>query len=118
MPQTRRTWLVVAAFLLPNLAGFLVFTLAPVVLSFGMAFTNWSLKPAVRFEWLGLRNFTDLLWLEIGPGRGGAVAGYVAAAAALTAGLGTALWAAVARWRGTRASSAAFAGLGVAVLLA
>ncbi len=25
-----------------------------------MAFTNWTLKPAVRFEYVGLRNFIDL----------------------------------------------------------
>ena len=37
-------------FLLPNLLGFLAFTLLPVLLSFGMAFTNWSLKPAVALH--------------------------------------------------------------------
>lgn len=56
----RDRWSAVAGFLLPNLAGFAVFTLVPVALSFGMAFTNWSLKPAVTLELTGLRNLGDL----------------------------------------------------------
>ncbi len=47
-------------FLMPNLVGFLMFTLLPVLFSFWMAFTNWTLKPAVPFEYVGLRNFVDL----------------------------------------------------------
>ena len=59
-PRKRLLWPVVG-FLLPNLLGFLLFTLFPVLFSFGMAFTNWTPKPAVKLSYLGLRNFTDLL---------------------------------------------------------
>ena len=52
------------AFLLPNLVGFCVFTLFPVVLSLGMAFTNWSLKPAVKLRFTGLTNFRELLGIH------------------------------------------------------
>jgi multiple sugar transport system permease protein len=48
-------------FLMPNLLGFLIFTSGPVLLSLYMSFTNWSLKPAVELEWVGLRNYMDLL---------------------------------------------------------
>ena len=54
----------VLAFLLPNIVGFLIFTLFPVILSFVMAFTNWSLKPGQPLQWVGLRNFGDLLGMN------------------------------------------------------
>src|SRR5258708_930192 len=60
-PRERRAALAACAFLLPNFLGFLAFTLFPVIFSFWMAFTNWSLKPADEFQYVGLRNFTDLL---------------------------------------------------------
>jgi multiple sugar transport system permease protein len=47
-------------FLLPNLIGFLCFTAGPVLLSLYMSFTNWSLKPSVDLQWVGLRNYVDL----------------------------------------------------------
>ena len=53
------------AFISPNVAGFLLFTLVPLVLSFAMAFTNWDLQrhnmfrtETVRFT--GLTNFAEL----------------------------------------------------------
>lgn len=53
------------AFLLPNLLGFLIFTLFPLLVSFGMAFTNWDLTlhnmfktEAIRF--VGFANFGRL----------------------------------------------------------
>lgn len=53
------------AFLLPNLTGFLVFTLIPLVISFAMAFTNWDLtlhnmfkSESIRF--VGFDNFGHL----------------------------------------------------------
>ena len=49
------------AFLLPNLLGFVVFTAWPVVFSFAASFTNWSLQRSVPLEWVGLRNYADLL---------------------------------------------------------
>ncbi|WP_199621839.1 carbohydrate ABC transporter permease [Paenibacillus alkalitolerans] len=44
--------------LLPNIAGFLVFTFFPVIASFLLSFTSWDmLKP---IEWVGLQNYYDL----------------------------------------------------------
>lgn len=63
MKMTRRekkNIISVAGFLLPNFLGFLMFTGGPVLLSLYMSFTNWSLKPSVQLEWIGLRNYTDL----------------------------------------------------------
>ncbi|MCP3967977.1 MAG: sugar ABC transporter permease [Lentisphaerae bacterium] len=48
-------------FLLPNLLGFICFTAYPVVLSLFMSFTNWSLKKSVEFEFVGMRNYMDLV---------------------------------------------------------
>src|SRR5688500_7955044 len=52
---------VVAAylFLLPNIVGFLVFTLLAVVASAGIALTNWDIISTPDF--VGLRNFERLL---------------------------------------------------------
>ena len=55
--QSRTAWL----FLLPNLLGFLVFLAGPLVFSLAMAFTNWDLREKVPLEFVGLRNFRDLL---------------------------------------------------------
>lgn len=54
------------AFLSPNIAGFLMFTLVPLALSFIMAFTNWDLQQHNRFQdesirFVGLANFQRLL---------------------------------------------------------
>lgn len=46
-------------FLLPNLLGFLVFTALPVVVSLGLAFTEWDILTPARF--VGLKNFVALL---------------------------------------------------------
>lgn len=59
--KQRRNQLIALAFLLPNLIGFLCFTAGPVALSLFMSFTNWSLKPAIDLEWVGLRNYADIL---------------------------------------------------------
>jgi ABC-type sugar transport system permease subunit len=53
------------AFLLPNLLGFLIFTLFPLVVSFAMAFTNWDLTLHNMFKsesvkFVGLANFGRL----------------------------------------------------------
>ncbi|MDP0499861.1 MAG: sugar ABC transporter permease [Verrucomicrobiota bacterium JB022] len=53
------------AFISPNILGFLLFTLVPLVLSFVMAFTNWDLLQHNMFQdnpiqFVGLRNFIQL----------------------------------------------------------
>ena len=62
--RQRKNLLAAFAFLLPNFTGFLVFTAFPVVFSLVMSFTNWSLKPSIETEFVGLRNFNDLLWFR------------------------------------------------------
>ncbi len=52
---------VVLLFLAPNLLGFLTFTLVPVVISLAGSFTNWSLRPALPLEFIGLQNYARLL---------------------------------------------------------
>jgi len=46
-------------FLLPNLLGFLVFTLVPVALSLALSLVNWDMLSAPKF--VGLANFFSLL---------------------------------------------------------
>jgi multiple sugar transport system permease protein len=53
------------AFLLPNILGFLAFTLLPIALSFGMAFTDWDIQRHNLFRWeplafVGFENFARL----------------------------------------------------------
>lgn len=105
-------------FLMPNFLGLLLFVLLPVVFSLVMAFTNWSLKPAVRLEWLRLRNFHDLLGYEARQSGDGALSAlYLGSIACVAAGLITALWAAFRQWRGARWSGAIFAAVGAATML-
>ena len=67
--QTRRTVSNVGAgvaFLMPNLLGFLVFTLVPLVFSMVLAFSNWDLKlhnqyKNNRIQFIGLDNFIRLI---------------------------------------------------------
>jgi multiple sugar transport system permease protein len=107
----------VFGFLLPNFLGFCVFLLFPIVLSLWMSLTNWSLKPAVRTEFLALRNFVDLLALratgEASPALGWA---YGASALMLFVGLAGTLWANVAGWRGFKIGGAVLTLLGAATL--
>ncbi len=67
--RRRKNVLAAVAFLLPNFTGFLVFTAFPVAFSLAMSFTNWSLKPSVDREFVGLRNYRDLMGFR--PGEGG-----------------------------------------------
>lgn len=54
----RRTVVAAYGFLLPNLAGFLVFTFLPVLAALLISFTNWDLlRPA---QWVGLENYQRL----------------------------------------------------------
>jgi multiple sugar transport system permease protein len=57
---TRRNTWIALLFLAPNLTGFLVFTLGPILISFFGSFTTWSLKPAVPLRFIGLQNYVDL----------------------------------------------------------
>lgn len=51
--------LIAWSFILPNFAGFLVFTLIPIIFSFLLAFTEWdSFSPA---KFIGLENFRNML---------------------------------------------------------
>jgi multiple sugar transport system permease protein len=61
-----RRWVIALAFLLPNLAGFLVFTAGPVVFSLAMSFTDWALTKHNRFSetpvrWIGVENYRRIL---------------------------------------------------------
>jgi multiple sugar transport system permease protein len=47
-------------FLAPNLLGFMLFTLVPVLLSLGGSFTTWSLRPSVPLEFVGFGNYIAL----------------------------------------------------------
>jgi multiple sugar transport system permease protein len=80
-----------------------------------MAFTNWTPKPAVEFEFLGMRNLNDLLGVRALDRPSPALAwGYGLSALALCAGLVGALWANVAQWRGVKLGGALLAALGLA----
>ena len=61
----RKRNLVALAFLAPNLAGFLIFTLIPVAVAFGLSMCRWDIFHPPRF--IGLQNFIDLLgWYHEG----------------------------------------------------
>lgn len=53
----RRNTLIAYSFLAPNLIGFIVITLIPVLLSFVLAFLNWNGGTLDRITWAGLDNF-------------------------------------------------------------
>jgi multiple sugar transport system permease protein len=63
---TRRRADLIAAicFLLPNLLGFLVFTVFPVLFSLIVSFSNWRLQRTVPFHWVGFANFAELFHSE------------------------------------------------------
>jgi multiple sugar transport system permease protein len=117
----KRKWLpqkAVFGFLLPNFLGFFCFTLFPVLFSLAMVFTNWTLRPAVKMEFVGLRNLADLLGVRaIGPGGHSVMCSLYAISAVLllVALIGT-LWANVAKWKGVRIGSAALGVAGISVL--
>ncbi|MCX7920226.1 MAG: sugar ABC transporter permease [bacterium] len=53
------------AFILPNILGFLTFTLLPVLASFLLSFTQWDLLGERHF--VGLKNFSELLGFTVRP---------------------------------------------------
>ncbi|MGV3617278.1 MAG: carbohydrate ABC transporter permease [Fimbriimonas sp.] len=48
-------------FLAPNLIGFFVFTIGPVLFSLGASLTNWNLQRTVPLRFTGVKNYVDLL---------------------------------------------------------
>ena len=120
VPRRRkpREWAAIVGFLLPNFLGFLIFTLFPIALSLVMAFTNWSLKPAIETHWVGLQNFTDLLGVHASAdGHDGLGAAYIAAAVLALLGLVGVMWGATSGWRGTRTGGVVLAALGGGMVL-
>ena len=49
---------------MPNLVGFVVLTLLPIVASLLLAFTDWQMLSADPPRWIGLDNFINLLGFE------------------------------------------------------
>ncbi len=94
------------AFLSPNIAGFLAFTLAPLALSLVLAFSNWDLKlhnmfkPEEKLRFVGLEHFTTLFreryfWQYLG--------NTLFLMMGLPLGIAASLWAAMLLSRQTRA---------------
>ena len=54
----RSSWLVVAAFLLPSLLGFLLFMAIPMIAAFGISLTNYA-GGWGGAKFIGLTNYTD-----------------------------------------------------------
>ena len=49
-------------FILPNLIGFLVFTIIPIIFTVGISFTKWDFyKGFDGFEWVGIDNYVSLV---------------------------------------------------------
>jgi len=61
-------WRAALPFLLPNLTGFLIFLLGPVIGSLLLSFCSWDLLTSP--VWIGSANFTDLLGFRHEPGVG------------------------------------------------
>ena len=59
--RERKHFKAAMGFLCLNVIGFLCFTLGPVLLSLYMSFTNWTLRRSVELQWVGLRNYRELL---------------------------------------------------------
>ncbi len=59
--RERKHFLAAMGFLGLNMVGFLTFTFGPVLLSLYMSFTNWTLRRSVELQWVGLRNYRELL---------------------------------------------------------
>jgi len=55
-------------FLLPNLLGFLIFTLGPVLVAAGMSLYRYQLATGTP-SFVGLENFFDLLWFDVVDGE-------------------------------------------------
>jgi multiple sugar transport system permease protein len=112
--RNRRALAPAIKFLLPNILGFAAFTLFPVIFAFWMAFTNWTLKPAVAFRYVWLQNFTDLLGVRaLNESHPALLAVYLLACLAILAGLVGALWANMAGAKGLRLGGLLMSVLGI-----
>jgi len=63
LKKSARQFRSVIAFLLPNLAGFILFTAWPVLVAVLLSFTAWDLLRAPRF--VGLENYRELLGFSV-----------------------------------------------------
>lgn len=67
--RKRREWLAFLVFAGPNMISVLVFTLIPVIVGFGLSFTDWNMLSAPTF--VGFANYIELLtddplfWLSL-----------------------------------------------------
>jgi multiple sugar transport system permease protein len=59
--KQKRQLLCAMGFVLPNFLGFAVFTAWPVLFSLVVSFSNWNLQQTIPFQWVGFRNFQDLM---------------------------------------------------------
>ena len=117
MANRNRPPLAVFGFLAPNFIGFVGFTFFPVLFSLWMAFTNWTLRPAVGLEFLGGRNFQDLLGARaLGAPLPHLRWAYTGFGLAVLLGLVGSLWANVSGWRGVRLGGVLLAALGLATV--
>ena len=118
MKKKYKSIMTALVFLFPNLVGFLVFLLFPIVLSLIMAFTNWSLKPALEFHFVGIRNFVDILGFRAtSSGHTTLAVAYLVLCALSGLGLLGYLWAMMENWPGTRSAGALLAGFGLFLLM-
>ncbi len=106
-------------FLLPNFIGFLFFVMFPVILSLIMAFTNWTINPGVPLEYVGLRNFNDLLGMHsaIPAAAGHIYASYVSCVILLLAGLILYIWSYLREWEGVKIGGTVACILGLSIII-
>ena len=69
--RQRKTLWAAFVLLMPNLLGFLVFTLGPVLVSLGMSFTDWNLarhtSGVIPIRFVGFQNYADMLGFRRDP---------------------------------------------------
>ena len=58
--RERKNTLIAYSFLAPNLLGFVIFTLVPVLFSILLSFMNWNGGPVDKITWAGFDNFTAI----------------------------------------------------------
>lgn len=120
--QARRDFWTAMAFLLPNLTGFLIFVTFPILFSLFLVFTNWSLKPAVHTEFVGLTNIWRLVGFRPIPGienAGGIgwLAAYLGSYILIAGGIGVTFIDVARRLPGLRLGAAILAGGGALAFL-
>ncbi|HVO41212.1 MAG TPA: sugar ABC transporter permease [Aggregatilineales bacterium] len=53
------------AFIMPWVIGFLLFTAGPMIASLYLSFTDYSLLSGNEAKWVGLKNYSDILGIEV-----------------------------------------------------